>query len=164
MPPPPGDIANPETNTAKVTVHPLERKEKTAALPNNKIDEIKEEAKTSEKNTEGDMDAISWSKPTMHEDEPLSHKSDDSKKSVTVESRPHSDTIGKKAEVVMEPTTWSKETMHRKSDFAPKDKDIPIAYEGSGVKPFALAEEMAFAQLAKPHKKGKKHHKKAKKS
>lgn len=32
------------------------------------------------------------------------------------------------------------------------------------MKPFALAEEMAFAQLSKPHKKGKgkKHHKKTK--
>lgn len=124
LPPPPGDVADPQANV-KATKHELEKVEKKAPIPGNKIDEVK---------------------------------------SVNVESRPHNEQIGEKAVVKQEEFAWDKDSVHRKSDFAPKDKDVPVTYEGAGVRPFALAQEMAFAQIEarKPHKKSKKHHRRHK--
>lgn len=85
LPPPPGDIASPNTDSSKVSKHELEVKDKTKPIPGNKIDEAK---------------------------------------SVTVVSRPHPEPKKEQA----------------KGEFAPKDKDIPITYEGSGIQPYAMAE------------------------
>jgi hypothetical protein len=59
--------------------------------------------------------------------EPIPGNKIDEAKSVTVVSRPH-------------PEPKKEEPKASKTDFAPKDKDIPIVYEGSGIQPYAMAE------------------------